>query len=175
MGNTINYTWVPVIHHLSKKGVYSEFRYNYEEAGAASVYIGKNLVTKGIIESSVTPAAGIVFGKYTGGSLALNTSLSYKNFFFCSQSQYTVSADSRANNFLYNWSELYYQNLPWLYSGFTVQQTKYCKEEMRTEAGVLVGFIKNKWTIPVYLFDPLSKEKYFIIGINLEWEENNKK
>ena len=46
---------------------------------------------------------------------------------------------------------------------------------MKTEAGVLVGFIKNKWTMPVYLFNPLSKEKYFIVGINLEWEENNKK
>jgi hypothetical protein len=175
MGNTINYTWVPVIHHVSKQGVYSEFRYNYEEAGAASIYVGKTFVTQGIIESSVTPAAGVVFGNYTGGSLALNTSFSYKSYSFCSQSQYTLCGGNRTRNFIYNWSDLYYQNLPWLYSGFTMQQTKNYNEEMKMEAGVLVGFTKNKWTIPVYLFNPLSSKKYFIIGINLEWEELSKK
>jgi len=175
MGNTINYIWVPVIHHLGKHGVYSEFRYNYEEAGAASVYIGKNFVSKGTIESSVTPAAGVVFGKYTGGSLALNSSFSYKKFSFCSQSQYTICAGNKTSNFFYNWSDLYYQELQWLYTGFAIQQTKYRLNGMKTEAGVLAGFIVNKWTVPVYLFNPLSQEKYFIIGINLEWGENNKK
>jgi len=46
---------------------------------------------------------------------------------------------------------------------------------MKTEAGLLMGFTKGKWTIPVYLFNVLNDQKYFVIGINVEWEKINKK
>ena len=81
MGNKINYTWAPVVHNLTDKGMYTEMRYNYEELKTASLYLGKSFNANGSIESSFTPAAGIVVGKYTGASMALNTELSYRNIF----------------------------------------------------------------------------------------------
>jgi len=175
MGNKINYTWAPVVHNLTDKGMYTEMRYNYEELKTASLYLGKSFNANGSIESSFTPAAGIVVGKYTGASMALNTEVSYRNIFFNSQAQYTISAEKTSNNFYYNWSDLYYMSLPWLFTGFTMQQTGMYNTTMKTEAGLLMGFTKGKWTIPVYLFNVLNDQKYFVIGINVEWEKINKK
>jgi len=175
MGNKMNYTWAPVVHNLTDRGMYTEMRYNYEELKTASLYVGKNFNSSGNIGSSFTPAAGIVVGKYTGASLALNTELSYRNVFFNSQAQYTVSADKTASNFYYNWSDLYYMSTPWLFTGVTMQQTGLYNTTMRTETGVLMGFTRGKWTVPVYLFNVLNDQKYFIVGINVEWEKINKK
>jgi len=66
-------------------------------------------------------------------------------------------------------------SLPWLFTGFTMQQTGMYNTTMKTEAGLLMGFTKGKWTIPVYLFNVLNDQKYFVIGINVEWEKINKK
>jgi len=175
MGNKINYTWAPVVHNLTEKGMYTEMRYNYEELKTASLYLGKIFNTKGDIESSFTPAAGIVVGKYTGASMALNTELSYRNIFFNSQAQYTISAEKTASNFYYNWSDLYYMSLPWLFTGLTMQQTGVYNTAMKTETGLLMGVTRGKWTIPVYLFNVLNDQKYFIVGINMEWEKIKKK
>jgi hypothetical protein len=55
-----------------------------------------------------------------------------------------------------------------------MQQTALCSVP-KTETGLLMGFTKGKWTVPVYLFNPLHDQKYFIIGLNVEWEKANKK
>lgn len=175
MGKRMNYIWAPVVHNLTEKGMYTEMRYNYEELNTASLYVGKKFNAKGTLESSFTPAAGIVAGRYTGASVALNTELSYKNIFFNSQAQYTVSADRTADNFYYNWSDLYYMSLPWLFTGITMQQTGLCNNAMKTQTGLLMGVTKGKWTVPVYMFNVLNDQKYFIVGINVEWEKINKK
>jgi len=175
MGNNIDYVWTPVVHHVTEKGMYAEMRYNYEELRTGSVYFGKTFSPKGTVESSFTPSLGIVAGNYTGASLALNTGLNYKNIFFNSQAQYTVSAEKTGNNFYYNWSDLYYQSLPWLFTGVTMQQTLLYNTGLKMETGVLMGFRRGRWTIPVYLFNVLNEKKYFVIGMNVEWEKIKKR
>jgi hypothetical protein len=165
---------VSVLHHRTKNNLYSEIRYNYEELHTASVYAGKTFVVKNSNTFSLTPMAGIVMGNYTGGSLALNTNLELKNVFFSSQAQYTISKESRTGSYFYNWAEIGYYTLPWLYTGVTVQQTLLYQAKMKTAAGIIAGVTKNKWSVPVYFFNPLGPEKYFIVGINFEWEQFKK-
>ena len=165
---------VYVIHHSTKKNVYTELRYNYEDLNTVSGYIGKTLEINGNSNFSVSPMAGLVVGNYTGGSLAMNTDFEYKKIYFSSQAQYTINKDDETNNFFYNWSELAYYTLPWLYTGVTLQQTWLPETKMKTVPGILAGFKKNRWSVPVYLFNPAGKERYFIIGVNIEWEHQNK-
>ncbi|MCW3118863.1 MAG: hypothetical protein JWM28_2945 [Chitinophagaceae bacterium] len=165
---------VALVHHTTKKNLYTELRYNYEDLNTVSVYVGKTLFIKGNSDFSFSPMAGLVMGKYTGGSLAMNTDFEYKKIFFSSQAQYTISNDDKANSFFYNWSELLYYTRPWFFTGITIQQTWLCEIKMKTVTGLLAGFKKNKWSIPVYLFRPLDREKYVVIGINIEWEQNKK-
>jgi len=163
------YVWMPVIHHKTKKGMYTEMRYNYEAVKTASVYTGKSFTKKGSFEYTVTPMLGIVLGSYTGGSLAMNLEAAYKKIFVSMQTQYTVSSNAVRDNFFFNWTEVAYQPLKWFYAGVSTQQTKLYESACKQEYGILTGFVTKKLTIPVYVFNPLSDNKIFIIGINTEW------
>jgi len=163
------YLWMPIIHRTGKKGLHTEFRYNYEERKTASVYIGKNFSMDSNFSYSITPMLGWVFGKYNGGSLALNADADYKKVFVSVQTQYTVSKNGAAENFFYTWAETGYQPVDWFYAGVSTQLTKVHKEKIVAEYGVLVGFNIKKITVPVYVFSPFSKERNFILGINVEW------
>lgn len=163
------YVWMPIVHHQSKKGFYTEMRYNYEDIKTGSVYLGKNFNKTGAINYSVTPMLGIVFGKYNGGSLAMNIDVENEKAFLSAQTQYTVSSNEIESNFFFNWTELAYQPLKWFYSGVTMQQTKIYNASFKSEYGVLIGFLIKKITIPVYMFNPLNKNRNFIVGVNIEW------
>ncbi len=163
------YVWMPIVHHLGKKGIYTEMRYNYEELKTASVYIGKNFSKEGKLSYAFTPMLGIVFGKLNGGSLAMNMDLEHKKTFISMQTQYTVSSDEVKDNFFFNWTELAYQPVKWIYAGVSMQQTKAYKTNFISEYGMLVGLLIKNFTIPVYVFNPANKNRNFIVGINVEW------
>jgi hypothetical protein len=163
------FLWVPIIHRVGKKGLYTEFRYNYEERKTASVYIGKNFSRDSTLSYSISPMLGWVFGKFNGGSVALNADADYKKFFVSVQTQYTVSKDGAADNFFYTWAEAGYQPVKWFFAGVSTQLTKVYKQKPEPEYGILVGFNLKKISIPVYVFNPLGQNRNFIIGINTEW------
>ncbi len=163
------YVWMPVLHHQGKNGVYTELRYNYEELKTASVYIGKNFRQEGKINFSVTPMLGMVFGNFNGGSAAMNMDIEYKKIFISTQNQYTISKDDINNNFFFNWTELAIQPKSWFYTGVSTQQTQVYKTKFVSEYGILAGFIIKKITIPVYIFNPLNKNRNVVIGVNAEW------
>ena len=86
--------------------------------------------------------------------------------------QYNCFNNAGANeNFFYNWSELGYTIRKWIYAGFTMQQTV-AGSGNQTEKGIIIGFIIKKFTIPVYFFNPMKPDKYFILGINWEWDKH---
>lgn len=163
------YLWMPVIYRTGKKGLHTEFRYNYEERKTASVYIGKNFSRDSALSYSITPMLGWVFGKFNGGSVALNADADYKKFFVSVQTQYTASKNGTSQNFFYTWAETGYQAVDWFYAGVSAQLTKVYEEKAAFEYGILVGFNIKKITVPVYVFSPFGKERNLIVGINIEW------
>ena len=160
---------MPVVHHETKNGMYTEMRYNYESVKTASLYAGKSFNKKGTFKYTLTPMLGLVFGNYNGGSLAMNIEMEYKKTFISMQTQYTVNSDDVKENFFFNWSEIAYQPLKWFYAGVSMQQTRLHSCRFQSEYGVLAGFVVRKFTIPVYAFNPLTKNKNFIVGIKTEW------
>jgi hypothetical protein len=162
------FLWMPIIHRVGKKGLYTEFRYNYEERKTASVYIGKNFSRDSVLSYSITPMLGWVFGKFNGASVALNADADYKKFFISVQTQYTASKDGGTDNFFYTWAETGYEPVDWFYAGVSTQLTKVYKESPEPEYGVLIGFNIKKINIPVYVFSPFDKKINLLIGINLE-------
>lgn len=169
LSNHNDYVWMPVLHHLGKKGIYTEMRYNYEELNTASVYIGKSFSKDGSISYVVTPMLGIVFGKFNGGSLAMNLELEHKKIFASMQTQYTISKDAVGNNFFFTWAEVGYEPVKWFFTGVSTQLTKMYNKNIAPEYGILAGFKIKKITIPIYVFNALSKDQNFIIGINADW------
>lgn len=120
----------------------------------------------------MTPLLGGAIGNFNGISTGANLDIDYGSFFISMQSQYSFSTDQRADNFFYNWSELAYQPLPWLYGGVSVQHTRLYKTETNFEPGILIGFTFRNLTIPLYTFAPFNKNRYFMLGLTVEWENS---
>ncbi len=165
----------PVAHYETKHKWYAEARYNYEDINTFSLYAGRTFSAQRIFSWSLTPMIGGMAGKMKGGSFGLNSECSFKKFGFSSQAQYSLSAETEYDNFFYNWSELYYQPFDWVYTGIAVQHTRMYATNALVDPGVLLGFSYNQWSFPMYSFKPFAAERYFVVGINWEWNHTKTK
>ena len=160
---------MPVVHFETRKGWYSEARYNYEELKTFSFYLGKSFSNDAFFSWSVTPMVGCVIGNLKGVSTAMNLDFECDNIFLSSQPQFVVAMDKVNENFFYNWIDLGYNIRKWIYAGITMQQ-KIAGSGNQTENGLMVGFNIKRFTFPVYFFNPARQDTYFILGINWEWK-----
>ena len=165
----------PVAHYESKQHWYAEARYNYEDINTFSLYAGRTFSNENDFSWSFTPMIGGMAGKLKGGSFGMNSELSYRKFNFSSQAQYSVSAGTRYDNFFYNWSELWYAPMDWIYTGIALQHTRIYATNTLIDPGVLLGFSYNQWSFPMYSFNPFAAARYFVVGINWEWNHAKNK
>lgn len=166
---------VPIVHFNTSTDWYGEARYNYEDFNTLSLYGGKTFSKEGTWSYSATPLIGGMVGSMNGGSLGLNFDVDRGKMFLSSQSQYSFSAEDRMNKYFFTWSEMGYQALPWCYAGVALQQTSMHKQTGIWETGYMVGFSFKQWTIPLYVFSISKQERYFILGINWEWQNREKR
>lgn len=164
----------PIAHVQTNNNWYAEARYNYEEQHTYSFYAGRTFSHEKKLTYSLTPMLGGVFGQFNGGSFALNSTLDFHGLFLTSQSQYTFSTQNKIENFYFNWAELGYQPLNWMYAGLSMQHTYLFYETKKNliDIGMVIGFSFRQWTIPIYAFNPLKSNSFFVLGINWEWQKN---
>jgi hypothetical protein len=166
--------YMPVLHYQHSKNWYAEARYNYEDAETFSLYLGRAFTGEtNTLNYSVVPMLGGSMGRWQGISTGLNINVDLNDFFFSSQSQYSRSASGYGDHFVYDWSEVGYQSLKWLYAGLSLQHTHERSIGHDVQPGFMVGFTFNRFTIPVYTFEPFNKGRSFIVGVTMEWK--NKK
>ncbi|MGZ3766368.1 MAG: hypothetical protein ACXVA2_16980 [Mucilaginibacter sp.] len=164
LGGTKSFCWIPVVGYCTSNNWYFEARGNYEAINSASVYFGKAFKKQALISYSIIPIVGLVMGGFNGGSVGANVTLDYKKISFSSQSQYTFSMENPATNFTYSWSDLSYQLKGWVSAGVSLQQTRGLFER-----GILVRGVYKNMSIPLYVFNPTTSERYFVLGLNVEW------
>ncbi|MGZ3814967.1 MAG: hypothetical protein ACXVA0_24745, partial [Mucilaginibacter sp.] len=163
LGGTRSFSWIPVVSYCTSNNWYLEARGNYEAINSASVYFGKAFKKQALISYSIIPIVGLVMGGFNGGSVGANVTLDYKKISFSSQSQYTFSMENPATNFTYSWSDLSYQLKGWVSAGVSLQQTRGLFER-----GILVRGVYKNLSIPLYVFNPTTSERYFVLGLNIE-------
>ena len=168
-----NYVWMPVIHYQSKKGIYAELRYNYEDLNTVSLYGGKTFTGGKKLIFSITPMVGFAIGQFKGVSIAANKELEWKNIYFSSQSQYSIATQTSESDFFFTWSELAYNISKNIFGGVAIQYTKQ-QGMSKTEPGVLAGVNFRNFSIPFYAFSPFSTKPNFIFGLNYEFNFNGK-
>lgn len=161
---------VPVVHMQSSKGWYGEARYNYDEQNTFSFLGGKTFRPSLNKTFSVTPMLGVSFGELHGLTGALNFSVEKYKFFANTQSQYTFSTNNTYRSFLFNWWELGYQPLDWLYGGLSFQHTQVVGEKMLFEPGIMAGLNFKKLSFPMYVFNTFTPNRFFVLGVNWEWQ-----
>ena len=168
-----NYVWMPVIHYQSKKGIYAELRYNYEELNTVSLYGGKTFAGGKELQFSITPMIGFAVGDFNGVSFATNTEVEWKNIYLSAQSQFSMSTKTGEPDFFFSWSELAYNFSKNIFGGLAIQYTRQ-QGLNETEPGVVAGVNLKDFSIPVYVFNPFSSKPYFIVGLNYEFNFNGK-
>ena len=173
-GKPLSEAIVPVYHIQSENNWYGELRYNYEDAQTLSVYAGKTINGGNVLNFGITPLLGFSTGRFTGISVAINSEISWKQFYISSQSQYSRGIKGGSTDFLFNWSELGYTISPHFFSGLTMQYTRQSGQTV-VESGVLAGLTFNAISIPFYVFSPLHKSQYFILGVNYEYSFKKKR
>lgn len=172
MGMYKNFILVPVAYYQSSQNWYAEGRFNYEALNTLSLYAGKTFERKAVISYAASPILGVVLGQMNGGSAGINLQLDFQRFNFNTQTQYTFSVQQRSNNFVYSWSDLTYRITKKFEAGFSVQQTKTYQLKQAFERGLLIKTGYKNWNFPLYVFRPESSERYFVLGINYEWQNN---
>jgi len=165
----------PIAHITSSNNWYGEARYNFDELNTFSLYAGRKFSGNGLLSWEATPMVGGLMGQMTGGSVGMNFGADYRKIFFSSQSQYSFSLENNTEKYFYNWSELGYEATSWLYAGLAMQQTNLYREFGRLEPGCVIGFSIKNWTIPLYAFNTSERERYFVLGVNWQWQTKKKK
>ncbi|MBS1575292.1 MAG: hypothetical protein JST09_08315 [Bacteroidetes bacterium] len=170
------YTWVPSVHVINDKNLYTSVRYNYEEAATFSAITGKSFNGGNTIKTVLTPAAGFAAGKYNGLILALNVDISYRNLQFSSQGQYSFGLGNVDINSFYSWTDLSCKLSSLFSAGVALQQRNYGHSPLTADPGVFAELNFGRWSLPFYYFEIAGGENMIVAGINMEWEikKNNK-
>jgi hypothetical protein len=172
----------PLIHMQSANSWYAELRYNYEDAKTLSLYGGKTFSGGNYIQYTITPMAGLSTGRFTGVSLAFKGDLEWQDLFLSSQTQHSIAirtndslaAKKNASNFSFSWSELGYNFSDHFFAGLAMQYSRQANEN-DFEPGLLAGLSFNSLSFPCYVFSPFRPGRYFVLGVNYEFNLKKKK
>lgn len=166
--------FVPMLHFETKNNWYAEVRYNYEDVKTASLFGGKMFSGGRSLSYTLTPMIGFSVGNFTGVSLGTNVDLEWKNFFLTAQSQFSKATKNLSTDFFFNWSELGYSIGDHLFAGVAIQYTAEPGAQY-FEPGLLAGFSFKNVSIPFYVFSPFAKDRYFVLGLNVEYNLKKRK
>jgi hypothetical protein len=163
----------PLAHIQAPNNWYGEMRYNYEEAKTFSFYAGKTFAGGKRAEYKITPMAGYSTGTFTGISFGVNTDVEWKDFYFSAQSQYSISSQTKDDNFLFSWSELGYSVSDHFFTGLSLQYTRTIGQT-DLEPGFVNGLSFKNFEIPIYIFKPFGSGRYFVVGLSFEFSSVRK-
>ncbi len=169
MGPNTTFNMIPVFTQQLSGKRFVEFRYNYEDLKTASVFVGQTFDGEANLSYSLSPKAGFMVGGMNGGVVGLDVELSYKKFSLSSQPQYAFSLKNTRSNFIYSWTDIICGINGQLNAGISLQSTKLYNSPLTLERGLMIEPSFKKWSFPIYVFNPETGERYFVIGINFEW------
>lgn len=137
-----------------RDGLHLEARYNYEDHGTGSVWVGRNFSVGDTLKFDLTPMMGGVFGKTAGIAPGYRASLTYWKLELSSEGEYVFDTGDHDDSFFYTWSELTIAPADWLSFGLVVQRTKVFETAFDTQRGLLARFTFDPVEIAGYVFNP---------------------
>jgi hypothetical protein len=159
---------LPII-TADKGHLHLEKRYNYESLKTASIWIGYNFYGGSNFNYIITPMIGGLFGRIDGVAGGLEITLNYYEFQFFSEMEYVFDFESSENNFFYNWTDLTYSPLDWLWCGLSTQRTKVYQLNSYFQWGPFAGVGYDNFQLTGYFYNPGSDDYYFILTLAYEF------
>lgn len=155
---------LPIV-QADKGRLHLESRYNYEDRNTFSLFGGYHFSGGNKLSYTITPMLGAVMGQSDGIAPGLEADLSYGKFGFYSEMEYLFEFNDKSNNYYYNWSELTYAPLDWLWFGISGQRTRVYNTELGVERGFTLGAAWKSWELSGYLFNPFTDYSFGIVSL----------
>ncbi len=152
-----------------KGHLHLEKRYNYESLKTASIWIGYNFYGGSNFNYIITPMVGGLFGRIDGLSSGLEITLNYFELQLYSEMEYVFDFESSENNFFYNWTDLTYSPLDWLWCGLSTQRTKVYQLNSYFQWGPFAGVGYDNFQLTGYFYNPGSDDFYVILTLAYEF------
>ncbi|MBP6979092.1 MAG: hypothetical protein PHD61_10575 [Bacteroidales bacterium] len=157
-----NFIFLP-IYSADKSHLHLEARYNYEDLNTFSAWMGYNFSGGKNTEYKITPMVGGIIGRTNGIAPGLEILIGLDRFEFSSESEYVFDLQEKENDFFYNWTDLTYSPLDWLWLGLSTQLTLLYQDNFEYQPGFLVGGGFKRYEMSGYLFSPGFDELYFVL------------
>lgn len=165
---------MPVVHYQTRKGIYTEFRYNYDDVRTASLYFGKAITGGKEFNYSITPMAGFSFGNFRSIAGAAKMDFNYHKFFASAETQYSHALDNEQASFFFAWPEMGINFSSIFFGGIAAQYT-YQLRCADLDPGIMFGVSFKNVSIPGYIFRPANGNEYVVLGIMYEYDLKRKK
>lgn len=153
----------------NKENLHLEARYNYEDLKTFSGWVGYNFFGRDEFEYFITPIIGAAVGRTNGIAPGLEFSFGLSGFELYSESEYLFDFESKENNFFYNWTDLTYSPLDWLWFGLSGQRTGLYQTKLDIERGVLLGGSYKNFECTGYFFNVFTDDDFFMFALAAEF------
>jgi hypothetical protein len=146
-----------------------ETRYNYEDRNSLSAFIGWNFDFGEKVTLELTPMLGGLVGDTNGLIPALEFDFAWRWLEIYSEGEFVIDPGDRANNYLYNWSQVSIRPVTWLQAGLTTQRTRAYQTPRDIQLGPFVGVTVSKVTGTVYFFNPGSTDHFVVAALGVSF------
>jgi len=146
-----------------------EARYNYEDVQTVSLFAGYTLETNGKVSLLLTPMLGAAFGNTTGLIPAVETTLSWSDLEWYTETEWLIDPGDSGNNFLYTWSDLTYAPFDHLYFGLSAQRTRVEDPGLDIERGFVAGYYNDRLTLSAYTYNIGTKDFFLLINAGVSF------
>jgi hypothetical protein len=155
------------VFRADKDRLHLEARYNYEDRETFSGWIGyKFSGGNDNFSYAFTPMLGGVVGLSKGIAPGLEMTLAYKNFELYSEMENLFDLSNKENNFYYNWADLTYSPLDWLWVGISGQRTRLYQTELDIQRGLLVGASVRRFEFTTYVYNVGFDDPFLILTLS---------
>jgi hypothetical protein len=108
---------------------------------------------------------GLVTGLSDGIAPGLEATLALGKFELYSEMEYLIEFNNKANSYYYNWTELNFYPVDWLWFGITGQKTRVYQSSLEIQRGLLAGFGWKQLSVTGYLFNPWMESTFGIVSV----------
>ena len=146
-----------------------EARYNYEAIDAGSAWFGVNFAGGKNVTWTFVPMIGGVFGSTDGIAPGYKGSLGWRKLELYSEGEYVFDTGDSANSFFYNWSELTYAPVEWVWFGVVTQRTRAYQSDREIQRGLLVGFSYRRLEVVGHVFNPDDSKPIVVLSARVSF------
>lgn len=160
------------VYAADKGWLHLEARYNYEDINTFSGWLGYNFNGGNKFQYAITPMFGALVGNLNGIAPGLEFNFQYFGFELDSESEYIFDLKDKTNDYFYNWTDLSYAPLDWLWFGVSLQKTEIYKSDLEIQFGPLIGGSYKCFDMAAYVFNVGSGNSTFVIALSLNLPGN---